>query len=55
MPIKTQIGIWWPEIISNQELWEKTGQSDINVEIKRRKYGWNTLYEKVKMKFATAL
>ncbi len=34
------LGIWWPEIISNQELQERTGQSDINVEIKRRKYGW---------------
>jgi hypothetical protein len=34
------LGIWWPEIITNQELWEKTGQSEIDVEIKRRKYGW---------------
>jgi hypothetical protein len=29
----------WTEIITNQELWERTEQSDINVEIKRRKYG----------------
>ncbi len=38
--LRNILGIWWPEIISNQELWERTGQSDINVEIKRRKYGW---------------
>jgi hypothetical protein len=34
------LGIWWPRIITNQELWEKTGQSELDVEIKRRKYGW---------------
>jgi hypothetical protein len=34
------LGIWWPRIITNQELWERTGQSEIDVEIKRRKYGW---------------
>jgi hypothetical protein len=40
--LRNILGIWWPRIITNQELWEKTGQSDINVdvEIKRRKYGW---------------
>jgi hypothetical protein len=37
--LRNILGIWWPEIITNQELWEKTGQSDINVEIKRRKLG----------------
>ncbi len=31
------LGIWWPRIITKQELWEK---SEIDVEIKRRKYGW---------------
>jgi hypothetical protein len=31
---------WWPEIITNQELFERTEQSDINVENKRGKYGW---------------
>ncbi len=38
--LRNILGIWWPRIISNQELWEKTGLSDINVEIKRRKFGW---------------
>jgi hypothetical protein len=34
------LGIWWPQKITNQKLREKTGQSKIDVEIKRRKYGW---------------
>jgi hypothetical protein len=38
--LRNILGMWWPRIITNQELWERTEQSDINVEIKRRKYGW---------------
>ncbi len=38
--LRNILGIWWPRKITNQELWERTGQSDINVEIKRRKFGW---------------
>jgi hypothetical protein len=38
--LRNILGIWWPRTITNQELWERTGQSDINVEIKRRKFGW---------------
>ncbi len=38
--LRNILGIWWPQKITNQELWEKTGQSKIDVEIKRRKYGW---------------
>ncbi len=37
---KLQALLLWPRIITDQELWEKTGQSEIDVEIKRRKYGW---------------
>ena len=32
--------IIWPEIISNQELWEKSGQKEIKFEIKKRKWNW---------------
>jgi len=32
--------IWWPNIISNKDLWEVTGQEDINVEIRKRKFRW---------------
>jgi exonuclease III len=38
--LRNILGIWWPRKITNQLLWEKTGQSSINVEIKRRKFGW---------------
>ena len=30
----------WPEMIPNEELWERTGQEQIITEIKRRKWGW---------------
>jgi hypothetical protein len=32
--------IWWPEKITNIELWRITGQSDINLEVSRRKFVW---------------
>jgi hypothetical protein len=32
--------IWWPRKISNIDLWRKTNQIDINLEIRRRKFGW---------------
>ena len=30
--------IWWPNIISNKHLWKVTGQEDINLEIRKRKF-----------------
>jgi hypothetical protein len=33
--------IWWPNIISNKDLWKVTGQADIIVEIRKRKFRWN--------------
>jgi hypothetical protein len=32
--------IWWPRVISNEKLWEMTGQISINKEIRNRKFGW---------------
>ena len=32
--------IWWPNIISNKDLWKVTGQDDINLEIRKRKFRW---------------
>jgi hypothetical protein len=32
--------IWWPKIISNKDLWKVTGQEDINLEIRKRKFTW---------------
>ena len=31
---------WWPNIISNKDLWKATGQEDINLEIRKRKFRW---------------
>jgi hypothetical protein len=32
--------IWWPNIISNKDLWKITGQEYINLEIRKRKFRW---------------
>ena len=32
--------IWWPNIISNKDLWKVRRQEDINVEIRKRKFRW---------------
>jgi hypothetical protein len=32
--------IWWPNIISNRGQWKVTGQEDINLEIRKRKFRW---------------
>jgi hypothetical protein len=32
--------IWWSKIISNKDLWRVTGQEDINLEIRKRKFRW---------------
>jgi hypothetical protein len=32
--------IWWPNIISNKDLWRVTGQKDTNLEIRKRKLRW---------------
>ena len=32
--------IRWPEMIPNEELWERTGQEQIITEIKIRTWGW---------------
>lgn len=32
--------IFWPNTISNEELWRKAELRDINMEIRRRKFGW---------------
>lgn len=32
--------VWWPSIISNEELWHNTGQMPIDIEIRKRKWRW---------------
>ena len=38
--LRNVLQIRWPEMILNEELWERTGQEQIITEIKRRKWGW---------------
>lgn len=38
--LRNIMGIWWPEIITNKELWRKTNQQEIIKEIKFRKWKW---------------
>jgi hypothetical protein len=32
--------IWWPRVISNENLWKETNQENVNTEIRRRKFRW---------------
>ena len=34
------LGIFWPNVITNEELWARTGQGDVETTIKRRKWKW---------------
>jgi len=38
--LRNIINIRWPDVISNADLWDKTGESPIEVEIRKRKWGW---------------
>jgi hypothetical protein len=31
---------WCPRVTSNEKLWEVTGETNINMEIRKRKFGW---------------
>ena len=39
--------VWWPNKISNKELWKKTKQEEISTTIKRRKWSWIGHSEKI--------
>ena len=38
--LRYTLRIWWPNIISNKDLWKGAGQEDINVGIRKRKFRW---------------
>ena len=38
--LRYMLRILWPNIISDKDLWKVTGQEDINLEIKKRKFRW---------------
>ena len=38
--LRSIMGIHWPEVIRNEDLWAKTDQERIDIQITRRKWGW---------------
>jgi hypothetical protein len=34
------LNIHWPEVISNEELWRRTEDTEMSMQIKRRKWDW---------------
>jgi hypothetical protein len=34
------LGIWWPNVISNEDLWETTKENEIWKQIRYRKWKW---------------
>lgn len=38
--LRRLLNVWWPEIISNEDLWRDTGQTKIELQIRRRKWSW---------------
>ena len=34
------LNIHWPEVISNEELWRRTAETEISIQIKRQKWNW---------------
>ena len=38
--LRNILNIRWPEVVSNEQLWDKTKQAPIETEIRKRKWGW---------------
>ena len=38
--LRSIMGIHWPEVIRNEELWARAGQERIDIQMRRRKWGW---------------
>jgi len=34
------LNIYWPEVISNEELWRRTGEIEMSTQIRRGKWNW---------------
>ena len=34
------LGIRWPEVVSNKQLWDRTKQAPVDIQIQKRKWGW---------------
>ena len=40
LPFRNILNIRWPEVVSNEQLWDKTKQTPIETEVRKRKWGW---------------
>ena len=38
--LRNILGIRWPELVSNKQLWDRTRQAPIETETQKRKWGW---------------
>ena len=38
--LRKSLNIYWPEVISNEEHWRRTEETEISIQIKRRKWNW---------------
>ena len=38
--LRNILNIRWPEVVSNEQLWDRTSQAPIATDIKKRKWGW---------------
>ena len=38
--LRNILGIRWPDVISNEDLWARTSQVSIETDIRKRKWGW---------------
>ncbi len=38
--LRNILNIRWPEVISNEQLWDRTRQNPIDIDVKKRKWGW---------------
>ena len=38
--LRNILNIRWPEVVSNEQLWDKTKQTPAETEIRKRKWGW---------------
>jgi len=38
--LRKSLNIHWPAMISNEELWRRTEETEISIQIKRRKWNW---------------
>ena len=38
--LRKTLNIHWPELISNEELWRRTKETEMSIQVKRRKWNW---------------